>query len=94
VSTNRGEVQNEQRRAQQELFKEQRLAHTVDIIMRFTTQWESQEIRRPRKEFCKRLINKLQMDDSRRQLLSFFETIGVIVKRAGIDPYIVWSEFC
>jgi hypothetical protein len=83
----------EQRRAQTELFQEQRLARSVDLIILLGNKWESQMVT-VRKHYCGLRVAKCDVDDSQRQLLSFFETLGVVVRRGNVDPYIAWNKFC
>jgi hypothetical protein len=94
----------ETRLAVESQLREQRLSHSVDLMLKMSERWESAKSLQARKQLAASLARgrartefddaaKRVLLDSSQQIMSFFETLGIMVNRAGVNPEMVWGEF-
>lgn len=71
--------------------KRSRFAQSVELLLRFEDRFASPEFLGIRKRAVEGLAagNAGECDD----VLDFFETIGLLVKKGALDPQMVWSSF-
>lgn len=67
-------------------------ASSVDLLLRFETQYHSKEMQRVRRETARGFLNATLADEGK-YLLGFFETMGVLARRDAIDEYFLWHSF-
>ena len=94
----------ETRLAVERQLREQRQSHSVDLMLKMSGRWESAELAQVRRQLATLLVRRRANDQfdgaaknallgASQQVMSFFETLGIMVARAGVDPEIVWGEF-
>lgn len=76
--------------------REQRTIHAFDLNMKLAGQFESFELKKHRKQLATMLIAKNMPDapnESSQQVLSLFDTVGLLVSQRMLHKILAWHEF-
>jgi len=75
---------------------EQRRIHAYEFMMKLAAQFESLEMKKHRKELATQLLAgplPPGTNESARQVMSFFDTVGMLMAKRMLDKTNAWFEF-
>jgi hypothetical protein len=70
-----------------------READKIKHLLRFVEQFDNVPLAAARKSLAEKRLRGVEDPPEAENILNFFETIGLLVKRDYLDPHDVWSAF-
>ncbi len=66
---------------------------SVEVLMRLDSQFDEPRFKQKRKLAAQAILKNNTKDDNIYDIMDFFETVGLMVRRDALDKEMVWSEF-
>jgi hypothetical protein len=72
-------------------LRQAHLQHSVDLVLKIDDKFDEERFIKKRKAAAKALLNKTYDDAD--DVLNFFESMGMLVRRGAIDEEMTWNTF-
>src|SRR5581483_10676281 len=73
--------------------RQTRLVHAHETLLTLQERWSSPDFRARRRSLAAALLAQKGISEDNCETASFFETMGILLRRKALDEELVWNEF-
>jgi len=74
-------------------IRRSRFVHSIDLLLKFEDNFFGSEKREVRSKAAKGMLRETPDHSAAEDVLDFFETIALLVRKGALDGYMVWHTF-